>query len=127
LALVEQERGGRSTVQAQHYDCPGHPTVIHSTQNHHNRTAWSWISRPDAKGRKLQLAEWTTNFIGENLGSATIFPAAAPLSDRIYKIYTLLSTGFVEKLIPTRAAASRKPLSGAAFRGMPVAPHGARA
>jgi hypothetical protein len=59
---------------------------------------------------------------GANLGMTTIFRAPAPLSQRIYKIYTLLSTVFVENVSQPSLAAGRKALPGADFRGMAALP-----
>ena len=44
------------------------------------------------------------------------------LSMRIYKIYTPLSTGFVENIRRLRPTAARKPLRDAAFRGARCSP-----
>jgi hypothetical protein len=49
---------------------------------------------------------------------ATIFRAGASLSARIYKIYTLLSTGFVENTAHGRRRIVRKGPRGADFRGI---------
>jgi len=46
----------------------------------------------------------------------------ATLSDRIYKICTPLSTGFVEKKSTSRTPSARKALPDAAFEGGPVSP-----
>jgi hypothetical protein len=50
---------------------------------------------------------------GLKLGIATFFPARIRLSDRIYKICTLLSTGFVDNPLPAAEATRLKALSGA--------------
>jgi hypothetical protein len=60
--------------------------------------------------------------VGQIMGTATNIPAGTALSDQMYKICTLLSTGFVENHAADQAAAPRKPLSGAGFRAMPQAP-----
>jgi hypothetical protein len=50
---------------------------------------------------------------------AMISVAGAPLSDRIYKICTLLSTGFVENLTPLYRRKVLEALCGAALRPIP--------
>ena len=55
---------------------------------------------------------------GLKLGIATFFPACVRLSDRIYKICTLLSTGFVDNLRWRPHPAPRRSLSGAGFRAI---------
>jgi hypothetical protein len=66
-----------------------------------------------------------TEKVGMKSGIATFFRATPSLSGRIYKICTLLSTGFVENMRRTRAATLRNPLPGAVFRGVVRASHGA--
>jgi hypothetical protein len=46
--------------------------------------------------------------------------AGTPLSARIYKICTPLSTGIVEKIAVARTTLARKPLRGAVSRGAPA-------
>ncbi len=67
--------------------------------------------------KKLQVSDWTVKKSGRKLGMTRILPAGARLSRRIYKICTLLSTGFVDNGIPSAQAAPRKALAGAAFAG----------
>jgi hypothetical protein len=53
--------------------------------------------------------------LGDKSGIAMIFPAWAPLSDQIYKIRTLLSTGFVDKTLWADEPTPRRALYGAGF------------
>ena len=53
----------------------------------------------------------------QKMARAEIFRAPARLSDRIYKICTLLSTGFVDNPIPGVQATALEPAPGAVFRG----------
>jgi hypothetical protein len=62
--------------------------------------------------------------VGQIMGTATNIPAGTALSDQMYKICTLLSTGFVENHAGHRTATPLKPLSGAGFGAMPQAPGG---
>ena len=59
-------------------------------------------------GMNMKLLIVTTEKLGAKSGMTTIFPARALLSDRIYKIRTLLSTGFVDN---ARAADDGDPLA----------------
>jgi hypothetical protein len=63
------------------------------------------------------VLETTVVFFGSNFVQRAFFEAGALLSDRIYKICTRLSTGFVEKIAVARTAPARKPLPDADFRG----------
>ena len=56
------------------------------------------------------------------MASATIFRAPARLSEPIYKICTLLSTGFVDNRVPIAQAAASKPAPGAVFGGSATLP-----
>jgi hypothetical protein len=66
------------------------------------------------------VLEWTAVFFGSFLVWRVFFVAGTPLSARIYKICTLLSTGFVEKIAVPRTTAARKPLPDAVLRGTPA-------
>jgi hypothetical protein len=66
-----------------------------------------------AAGDDSQIIEGMTKKTGLNLGIATFLPARVRLSIRIYKICTLLSTGFVDNPLPTLEATRPKALSGA--------------
>jgi hypothetical protein len=57
-----------------------------------------------------------------NLVSLAFFLSGGRLSARIYKICTLLSTSFVEKIAEANRRGGRKALSGAVFRAM-AGPH----
>jgi protein gp37 len=59
---------------------------------------------------------------GGNSGTRRFFPASPRLSDRIYKMCTILSTGFVDNAVRAPRAIGRKALPGAGFGRMP-APH----
>ena len=52
------------------------------------------------------------------LSAAEILPLHAPLSPRIDKIYTLLSTGFVDNAFSGRLRAPLEALQDAVFRGL---------
>ena len=82
------------------------------------------VMKPWGGGRQQFVSTRKTG--GANLGMATFFRAPAPLSERIDKIYTLLSTGFVENAHRPRAAILRNPLPDAEFEGMAPVPLGAR-
>ena len=53
----------------------------------------------------------------QKMASAEFFRAPARLSDRIYKICTLLSTGFVDNRVPGAQATGLEAATGAVFRG----------
>jgi hypothetical protein len=84
------------------------------------KPAWS---PPAALAGKLQRIDSLNYLAGAKLGIASFLPAWTLLSDRMYKICTLLSTGFVDNLPIPHLATGRKPLCGAACRGVP-ATHG---
>jgi len=58
---------------------------------------------------------------GVNLGTRRFLAASPRLSDRIYKIRTILSTGFVDNVRAAARAIDRKALPGTGFRLMPEA------
>lgn len=58
---------------------------------------------------------------GVILGIATFFRAGALLSEEIYKICTLLSTGIVENVRGDDRQTARKALPDVVFRGVPPA------
>jgi hypothetical protein len=64
----------------------------------------------------FQVIEKLKQKVDAKLGIATFFPAGAPLSARIYKICTLLSTAFVENPRSAAARGPRKALTGAGLR-----------
>ena len=64
-------------------------------------------------GTLLQIYEITKKKLGGKLSTTTFSSAWALLSLLIYKIRTLLSTGFVDNPALTVEAPRRKPLSGA--------------
>jgi hypothetical protein len=64
-----------------------------------------------------QVLESMSFFHGSILVTAQIFLTCAGLSDRIYKICTPLSTGFVENIGRAGGAPPRKPWPDADFRG----------
>ena len=72
-------------------------------------------SERSAMGAPLQAFVMVTEIAGANLSIATISPARAALSEQIYKICTLLSTGIVENMTHATPAIGRKPLPGADF------------
>jgi hypothetical protein len=53
---------------------------------------------------------------GVNLGTRSFLEAVPRLSEQIYKIRTILSTGFVENALAQIIATSRKALRGTGFR-----------
>jgi hypothetical protein len=53
---------------------------------------------------------------GAKLGTRRFIAAWTLLSVRIYKIRTLLSTGFVDNVVAATSAIARKALPGAGFR-----------
>jgi hypothetical protein len=55
---------------------------------------------------------------GVNLGTRSFFKPVPRLSERIYKIRTILSTGFVENAVAPIIAAARKALRSTDFRRM---------
>jgi hypothetical protein len=63
-----------------------------------------------------QLFDSVRQKSGVKLGIRRFFAAWTPLSVRIYKIHTILSTGFVDNVVATTSAIARKALSGADFR-----------
>jgi hypothetical protein len=73
----------------------------------------------NAPAEAMQHAlEWKHFFRGAFFVTAPISLTRALLSDRIYKICTLLSTGFVENARERRPATLPKALPGAGFRGV---------
>jgi len=80
------------------------------------------MAAPDAEPVEAawHVLETTVVFFGSNFVQSGFFEAGARLSDRIYKICTRLSTGFVEKIVVPRTAPARKPLPDADFRGAPA-------
>jgi hypothetical protein len=70
----------------------------------------------------LQALEAKKVFRGSNFVIGPISLSCGPLSERIYKICTLLSTGFVENIGIAARAVARKPLPDAGFRGAAGAP-----
>jgi hypothetical protein len=71
---------------------------------------------PNAAGTPAQVHETKKVKLGAKTGITTFLPVWAPLSIRIYKIRTLLSTGFVDNALGAGNPTLRKALSGAAFR-----------
>jgi hypothetical protein len=67
--------------------------------------------------RKLQVLESVYLFFGPIFVMGRFFLPGVTLSDRIYKICTSLSTGFVENIRRHRRGTRRKPRRGAGFRG----------
>jgi hypothetical protein len=67
--------------------------------------------------RITQTIETNGLFSRPILVGAAFSLTGAPLSLRIYKIYTPLSTGFVENICTVRRPAPRKPLRDAVLRG----------
>jgi hypothetical protein len=55
---------------------------------------------------------------GVNLGTRRFLKAVPRLSERIYKIRTILSTGFVENALAALVAPARKALRSTGFRRM---------
>jgi hypothetical protein len=76
-----------------------------------------------APGAPRQLYEIKRRNLGRKLSMTAISSARALLRTRIYKIRTLLSTGFVDNPIRRGKATGRKALPGAASRAV-VGPHG---
>jgi hypothetical protein len=72
--------------------------------------------------RPMQSLELTLLFFGANFVTGLIFLPGGILSDRIYKICTPLSTGFVDKRPDHRRVPSRKPLQDVVFRGVTCFP-----
>jgi hypothetical protein len=70
----------------------------------------------------LQTLEAQNVFRGSNFVIGPISLSCGPLSERIYKICTSLSTGFVENIGELERTVARKPLPDAAFRGAVAAP-----
>jgi hypothetical protein len=73
------------------------------------------IGLPDAPVACLQVHEIHMKKSGVKLSIATIFPLGTPLSAPIYKIRTLLSTGFVDNGSGLGGRTPREALSGAGF------------
>ena len=71
-----------------------------------------------ALGMESQPIDKFEKKVGAKLGIATFLPALPRLSDRMYKICTLLSTGFVDNRATRPSAAARKALCGAGFRAI---------
>jgi hypothetical protein len=69
-----------------------------------------------APGAGRQAYEMKWKILGRKLSTAAFSSAWTPLRTRIYKIRTLLSTGFVDNPIPGGKRTGRRALSGAAFR-----------
>ena len=115
-------RGRASTMRRRRSCCPGRRTRAGLSRWCHPDPERASDSPRRARGERSQLLDATMKKVGQIMGTATNFPSGAALSDRIYKICTLLSTGFVENHCPPRAATPRKPLSGAGFRAMPRPP-----
>jgi hypothetical protein len=76
-----------------------------------------------APGAPRQLYEINRKNLGRKLSMTAFSSAWALLRTRIYKIRTLLSTGFVDNPIRRRKATGRKALPGAASRAA-APPHG---
>jgi hypothetical protein len=70
----------------------------------------------------LQALEAQKVFRGSNFVMGPISLSCGLLSERIYKICTPLSTGFVENIRDAARAFARKPLPDAGFRGVVGAP-----
>jgi hypothetical protein len=64
---------------------------------------------------KLQGFDRKVKKQGRKLGMTRILPAPWSLSGRMYKICTLLSTGFVDNAARSAEGAARKATAGAAF------------
>jgi hypothetical protein len=71
----------------------------------------------EALGNWQQLTVSMGKNLGEISGIPTFFGGQTTLSERIYKICTLLSTGIVENARRAMVATSRKALPVADFRG----------
>jgi len=72
--------------------------------------------------RPKQVLESVSFFRDAIFVTAPIFLPGMALRNPMYKIYTLLSTGFVENLPRGDRGAARKPLPDAGFRGVPRLP-----
>jgi hypothetical protein len=68
------------------------------------------------------MVEFAAFFSGAIFVIGLFSLTGAILSDRIYKICTPLSTGFVEKIRNLLARPVRKAWPGAGFRGVPHSP-----
>jgi hypothetical protein len=67
--------------------------------------------------RTRQVLETLRVFFGSILVWRGFFLTGGPLSAPIYKICTLLSTAFVDKIGAARTPPARKPLPDVVFRG----------
>lgn len=92
------------------------PQLKHPRQELEGKNFGFWRLRDNRQGHEIVKEKG-----GVILGIATFFRAGALLSEQIYKICTLLSTGFVENVRADDRETAREALPDVAFGGVPRA------